>query len=97
MTPFLIGGKAVGRTADRDQIRTCNALTRWVSVAHVAIHGELENACALSMLRRLTMVGWATTHRADALPKDLWIENQPGTVDIAARFLASPLWLVDGR
>lgn len=55
---------------------------------------DLKIACALSMLRRLTMLGWATTHRADALPEDLWTENQPGTVDVAARFLANPRWLV---
>ncbi|MCU1529552.1 MAG: hypothetical protein JWP75_3315 [Frondihabitans sp.] len=55
---------------------------------------DLEIAGALSLMRRLTMLGWATTHRADALPADLWDENQPGTVEVSARYLADPLWLV---
>ncbi|MFT4233499.1 MAG: phosphotransferase [Microbacterium sp.] len=57
---------------------------------------ELDAAASLSMLRRLTMLGWQTTHREDALPPDLWNENQPGTVEVAARYLADPLWLVRG-
>jgi hypothetical protein len=40
---------------------------------------DLEAAAALSLMRRLTMLGWATTHRADALPADLWDENRPGS------------------
>lgn len=55
---------------------------------------ELEVAGALSLMRRLTMLGWATTHREDALPKDLWDENLPGTIEVAARYVADPLWLV---
>lgn len=55
---------------------------------------DLEVASALSLMRRLTMLGWATTHRADALPEDLWNENQPGTVEVAARYLEDPLRLV---
>jgi Ser/Thr protein kinase RdoA (MazF antagonist) len=54
---------------------------------------SLRAATALSMLRRLTMLGWATTHRSDALPADLWDENLPGTVHVAERFLADPRWL----
>jgi Ser/Thr protein kinase RdoA (MazF antagonist) len=57
---------------------------------------QLEGAAALSMLRRLTMLGWATTHRADALPADLWDENAPGTVVMGERYLADPLHLVRG-
>ncbi|WP_036319494.1 phosphotransferase enzyme family protein [Microbacterium indicum] len=57
---------------------------------------EIARAAALSMLRRLTMLGWQTTHRSDALPPDLWDENQPGTVEVAARYLEDPLWLVRG-
>lgn len=56
---------------------------------------ERDVAAALSMMRRLTMLGWATTHRSDALPADLWNENLPGTVEVAARYLDNPLWLVD--
>lgn len=55
---------------------------------------ELRAAVALSMLRRLTMLGWASTHRSDALPEALWNENRPGTVDVASRYLADPLWLL---
>lgn len=57
---------------------------------------DLEIAGALSLMRRLTMLGWATTHRADALPRDLWDENLPGTVEVAARYVDDPLWLVGG-
>jgi Ser/Thr protein kinase RdoA (MazF antagonist) len=56
---------------------------------------DLQRAAALSVIRRLTMLGWATTHRADALPRDLWEENAPGTVEICARYLKRPTWLVD--
>lgn len=58
---------------------------------------DLRAASAFSMLRRLTMLGWATTHRADALPADLWNENLPGTVEVARRFLADPEWITRGR
>jgi Ser/Thr protein kinase RdoA (MazF antagonist) len=57
---------------------------------------QLQAAAAFSMLRRLTMLGWATTHRSDALPPDLWEENLPGTVEVAARFLADPRWIIHG-
>ncbi|RKR76619.1 phosphotransferase enzyme family protein [Frondihabitans australicus] len=70
---------------------------RWLdgyrSVASLS-RDDLEVAGALSLMRRLTMLGWATTHRADALPADLWDENLPGTVEVAARYLDDPLWLV---
>ncbi|MFK4762025.1 phosphotransferase enzyme family protein [Microbacterium sp. ZW T5_45] len=55
---------------------------------------ELGVAAAFSMLRRLTMLGWSTTHSPDALPTDLWNENLPGTVEVAAKFLADPRWIV---
>jgi len=54
---------------------------------------DLDVAVALSMIRRLTMLGWATTHRADALPADLWVENLPGTIEVARRFLVDERWL----
>lgn len=56
---------------------------------------DLRHASALSMLRRLTMLGWTTNHRADALPDGLYDAQLPGTVEVARRFLASPTWLVD--
>lgn len=56
---------------------------------------DLIHAAALSMIRRLTMLGWTTTHRADALPAELWDAQIPGTVAVAERYLASPTWLFD--
>ncbi|MFE1644433.1 phosphotransferase enzyme family protein [Microbacterium sp. P01] len=55
---------------------------------------DLQRAAALSVMRRLTMLGWATTHRADALPADLWAQNIPGAILVAERYLADPSWLV---
>lgn len=57
---------------------------------------DIRAACALSMLRRLTILGWTTTHREDALPPDLWAEYLPGTVDVAGRYLADGTWLAAG-
>ena len=55
---------------------------------------DLDEACAWSMIRRLTMLGWQQTHRPDALPADLWAEYAPGTLDVAARYLDDPRALV---
>ena len=54
---------------------------------------DLRAAESFVMLRRLTMLGWATTHRSDALPPDLWDENLPGTVEVASRYLDDPGWI----
>lgn len=54
---------------------------------------QIDAAVALSMLRRLTMLGWQQTHREDALPPDLWAENLPGTIAVARAFLDDPRWL----
>jgi Ser/Thr protein kinase RdoA (MazF antagonist) len=70
-----------------------NWLEGYRSVAPLT-HQDLQRAAALSVMRRLTMLGWATTHRADALPADLWAENVPGSVAVAERYLADPSWLV---
>jgi len=56
---------------------------------------DVRIACALSMLRRLTMLGWTTTHRRDALPPAIWDAQCPGTVEVARRYLDSPTWLLD--
>lgn len=56
---------------------------------------DVRHASALSMLRRLTMLGWTTNHRPDALPPGLHAAQLPGTLDVARRFLASPTWLLD--
>ncbi|WP_349827707.1 phosphotransferase enzyme family protein [Brevibacterium litoralis] len=55
----------------------------------------LAHACALSMIRRLQMVGWTTTHREDALPPAVWHAQVPGTATVARKFLDSPTWLLD--
>jgi hypothetical protein len=36
-----------------------------------------------------------TTHRADALPPDLWSAQVPGTFDVAESYLRNPTWLLD--
>ena len=54
---------------------------------------QLEFACALSMLRRLQMIGWTRNHYRDALPAGLLDEQVPGTVTCAERYLEDPLWL----
>ncbi|MEX5262175.1 phosphotransferase enzyme family protein [Kocuria sp. CPCC 205263] len=56
---------------------------------------SLAHAAALSMVRRLTLLGWTTTHRPDALPSQLWDAQIPGTVSVAERYLVSPTWLFD--
>ncbi|NTW40396.1 MAG: phosphotransferase [Cellulomonadaceae bacterium] len=56
--------------------------------------GDLEIACALSMIRRLQMLGWTTTHREDALPAELWAAQTVGTVTVAQRYLRSATWLL---
>lgn len=56
---------------------------------------DLEHAAALSMIRRLQMLGWTTTHREDALPPAVWNAQTSGTVAVAERYLASPTWLFD--
>lgn len=56
---------------------------------------DVRHACALSMLRRLTMLGWTTTHREDALPPAIWAAQIPGTVDVAKSYLRSQTWLLE--
>lgn len=56
---------------------------------------DIDRASALSMLRRLTMLGWTVNHREDALPPGLFAAQLPGTVEVAERFLDSPTWLLD--
>ena len=55
---------------------------------------DIECACALSMLRRLQLLGWAAGHYPDALPSHLRNTLESGTVLCAQRYLANPLWLV---
>lgn len=55
---------------------------------------DIQCASALSMIRRLQMVGWTTNHYADALPDGLYDAQVPGTVYCAKRYLENPLWLL---
>ncbi|MCV2392946.1 phosphotransferase [Actinotalea sp. M2MS4P-6] len=57
--------------------------------------GDLETGCALSMIRRLQMFGWTTTHRSDALPPELWDAQGSGTTEVAERYLRSATWLLE--
>ena len=70
----------------------------WVSgyesVAGEFSDDELQVMSALSMIRRLQMLGWTTNHRRDALPEGLADEEAPGSVLVAERYLADPLWLL---
>lgn len=59
------------------------------------VRDAVELGCALSMVRRLQMLGWTTTHRADALPPDLWSAQVPGTLAVAESYLRNPTWLLD--
>jgi Ser/Thr protein kinase RdoA (MazF antagonist) len=70
----------------------------WVDgYREVASFSEADavHAGALSMVRRLQMLGWTTTHRSDALPRDLWVAQTSGTVQVARSFLGSATWLLD--
>lgn len=55
---------------------------------------DIDHATALSMIRRLQMLGWTTTHREDALPADIWEAQIPGTVDVARAYLDDPHWIL---
>jgi Ser/Thr protein kinase RdoA (MazF antagonist) len=55
---------------------------------------EIRLACALSMLRRLQMLGWTVTHRQDALPPALWDVGGLGTAEVAQRYLDDERWLL---
>ncbi|WP_369370068.1 phosphotransferase enzyme family protein [Promicromonospora sp. Populi] len=69
-------------------------LAGYTSVRPLA-RDAVELGCALSMVRRLQMLGWTTTHRADALPPDLWSAQVPGTIAVAQAYLRNPTWLLD--
>lgn len=68
-------------------------LAGYTSVRPLA-RDAVELGCALSMVRRLQMLGWTTTHRADALPTDLWSAQVPGTLEVAESYLRNPTWLL---
>ena len=56
---------------------------------------DIDLACALSMLRRLQMIGWTRNHYRDALPEGLLDEQIPGTRVCAYRYLENPRWLFE--
>lgn len=64
------------------------------SVAGAFDDGQLAVMSALSMIRRLQMLGWTTNHRKDALPQELATTQVSGTVDCAHRYLEDSLWLL---
>lgn len=71
------------------------AWMRGYESAHRLSSDAKRGACALSMIRRLQMLGWTTTHREDALPADLWNAQIPGTVEVARNYLRQPLWMLE--
>ncbi len=56
---------------------------------------DLACACALSMLRRLQLLGWAAGHYPDALPTHLRNTLESGAELCAERYLRNPLWLLE--
>ena len=70
---------------------------RWVdgycSVAELS-EDDLTCACALSMLRRLQLIGWAAGHYPDALPVHLRNTIVTGAEFCAKRYLSDPRWLL---
>lgn len=69
-------------------------LDGYVSVAGPMSSEELHVMSALSMIRRLQMLGWTTNHREDALPEGLAAEQAAGTVQCARNYLADTQWLL---
>jgi Ser/Thr protein kinase RdoA (MazF antagonist) len=56
---------------------------------------EVWLGCHLVMIRCLTMLGWSTTHRPEALPPELQGRIVPAACAVAERFLTSATWLTD--
>lgn len=79
-------GATLERTADPS--RSYHSVTELPDSA-------LDLACALSVLRRLQMVGWMRNHYRDALPAGLADEQIPGTKVCAYRYLENPRWLLE--
>lgn len=55
---------------------------------------DLEIMSALSMIRRLQMLGWTTNHREDALPPGLARQQSSGSVTCAVRYREDSRWLL---
>ncbi|MDD6373848.1 MAG: phosphotransferase [Bifidobacteriaceae bacterium] len=55
---------------------------------------DFDLMSALSMIRRMQMLGWTITHRKDALPDGLADQQAPGSVLCARRYLDDPRWLL---
>lgn len=75
-----------------------NLAKSWVrgyeSVAGIFSDEDLEIMSALSMIRRLQMLGWTTNHREDALPDGLWAAQAAGSVYCAEQYLDNTRWLL---
>ncbi|MDR1799860.1 MAG: phosphotransferase [Bifidobacteriaceae bacterium] len=56
---------------------------------------EIEVASALTMLRKLQLLGWLCHHREDALPPGLAAAQTAGAVVVAERYLEASTWLLD--
>lgn len=82
----FVPGATLERTADPS--RSYRSVTELPDSA-------LDLACALSMLRRLQMVGWTRNHYRDALPAGLADEQISGTKVCAYRYLENPRWLLE--
>ncbi|MCI1868343.1 phosphotransferase enzyme family protein [Bifidobacterium crudilactis] len=63
-------------------------------VAGAFSEDQFEVMSALSMIRRLQMLGWTTNHREDALPEELATTQASGSVLCAQRYLADSRWLL---
>lgn len=55
---------------------------------------DLEVASALSMLRRLQLLGWTMSHPEDALPADIFKAQLSGTIYCAQSYLKEHTWLL---
>ena len=64
-------------------------------VAGAFSEDQLEVMSALSMIRRLQMLGWTTNHREDALPEELATTQASGSVLCAQRYLEDSRWLLN--
>ncbi|MDN6683833.1 MAG: hypothetical protein L0K89_03810, partial [Bifidobacterium crudilactis] len=74
---------------------TCRSWVKgYEQVAGAFSQDQFEVMSALSMIRRLQMLGWTTNHREDALPEELATTQASGSVLCAQRYLADSRWLL---
>ncbi|MFT8704168.1 phosphotransferase enzyme family protein [Bifidobacterium aquikefiricola] len=68
-------------------------LKGYESVRHLD-SDDIAAATALSMLRRLQILGWSQTRGTQALPTEFVTTQLSGTVEVAKKYLNDPLWIV---